>query len=134
VTWYEGTAKPAAEVAALLPMNGSLFIGDEGKIAVEHDKQPMLLPEEKFRGFKGPDPFLPRSPGHHQQWIEACKTGSRTGSNFGYAGPFTEVVLLGNVAYRVGKPISWDPDSMRITDVSEANQLLSKEYRKGWDS
>ncbi|MEX0711472.1 MAG: Gfo/Idh/MocA family oxidoreductase [Pirellulales bacterium] len=133
VTWYEGTAKPAAEVAPLLPMNGSLFIGDEGKIAVEHDKQPVLLPEEKFRGFKGPDPFLPRSPGHHQQWIEACKTGSRTGSNFGYAGPFTEVVLLGNVAYRVGQPISWDPDSMRITDVSEANQLLSKEYRKGWE-
>lgn len=133
VTWYEGTAKPAAEVAALLPMNGSLFIGDEGKIAVTHDKEPQLLPEEKFRGFKGPDPFLPRSPGHHQQWIEACKTGSRTGSNFGYAGPFTEVVLLGNVAYRVGQPISWDPDSMRITDVSEANQLLSKEYRKGWE-
>jgi predicted dehydrogenase len=133
VTWYEGTAKPAAEVAALLPMNGSLFIGDEGKIAIEHGKEPALLPEEKFRGFKGPDPFLPRSPGHHQQWIEACKAGGHTGSNFQYAGPFTEVVLLGNVAYRAGNTITWDPQSMQITDVPEANHLLSKEYRQGWE-
>ncbi|HET6880380.1 MAG TPA: hypothetical protein VFI31_09505 [Pirellulales bacterium] len=65
--------------------------------------------------------------------IDACKTGSRTGSNFQYAGPFTEIVLLGNVAYRVGKAITYDPKSMRITDVSEANELLSKDYRKGWE-
>lgn len=133
VVWYEGTAKPPAEIAALLPMNGSLFIGDEGKIAIEHGQMPKLLPEEKFAGFKGPEPSLPRSPGHHQQWIEACKTGSRTGSNFAYAGPFTEIVLLGNVAYRVGKPVTYDPASMKITDVAEANQFLSKEYRKGWE-
>lgn len=70
---------------------------------------------------------------HHQQWIEACKTGSRTGSNFAYAGPFTEIVLLGNVAYRVGKPVTYDPATMRITDVPEANQFLGKGYRKGWE-
>lgn len=133
VYWYEGTAKPRPEVAAALPMNGSLFIGDEGQIAIEHGQEPRLLPEEKFRDFKGPDPVLPRSSGHHQQWIEACKSGSRTGSNFQYAGPFTEIVLLGNVAYRVGQSITWDPQSMRITDMPVANELLSKEYRKGWE-
>jgi predicted dehydrogenase len=133
VYWYEGTARPRADVAGLLPMNGSLFIGDEGKIAITHDQSPVLLPEEKFKDFRGPEPSLPRSPGHHQQWIEACKTGSRTGSNFAYAGPFTEIVLLGNVAYRVGKPITYDPATMRITDVPKANQFLSKEYRKGWE-
>jgi len=133
VFWYEGTAKPRADVADLLPMNGSLFIGDDGKIAIEHDKQPVLLPVEKFRDFQGPAAILPRSPGHHQQWIEAAKTGSRTGSNFQYAGPFTEVVLLGNVAYRSGKTITYDPQTVRITDAPEANELLSKEYRKGWE-
>ncbi|HVC95729.1 MAG TPA: Gfo/Idh/MocA family oxidoreductase [Pirellulales bacterium] len=133
VFWYEGTAMPRADVAAMLPMNGSLFIGDEGKIAIRHDKEPVLLPEEKFRDFKGPDAFLPRSPGHHQQWIEACKTGSPTGSNFRYAGPFTEIVLLGNVAYRAGKTVTYDPKTVQIIDVPEANQLLSKEYRKGWE-
>src|SRR3569623_625981 len=114
-------------------MNGSLFIGDAGKIAIQHDQQPVLLPAEKNKNAKLPDPFLPRSPGHHQQWIEACKTGSRTGSNFQYAGPFTEIVLLGNVAYRAGKTIEYDPDAMKITNVPEANALLTKTYRKGWE-
>lgn len=133
VNWYEGTARPASAVAEQLPMNGSLFIGDEGKIAIAHGGDPVLLPEEKFKDFKAPDPVLPRSPGHHQQWIEACKTGSRTGSNFQYAGPFTEVVLLGNVAYRVGQSITFDPQRLQITDVPEANAFLGKEYRQGWE-
>ncbi len=133
VYWYEGEAKAPAEIAAELPMNGSLFIGEKGRIAIEHDKHPKLLPAEKFAGFKGPEPYLPKSPGHHRQWIEACKTGSRAGSNFGYAGPFTEIVLLGNVAYRVGKTIEYDPAKMKVTNVAEANELLGKEYRKGWE-
>ncbi len=133
VFWYEGTAKPPAEIAKELPMNGSLFIGEKGKIAIVHDQMPKLLPEDKFVDFKGPEPFLPKSPGHHAQWIEACKTGSRTGSNFAYAGPFTEIVLLGNVAYRVGQPIEYDPASMKVTNVPEANELLTKTYRKGWE-
>ncbi len=133
VFWYEGEAKPAPEIAKELPMNGSLFIGDKGRIAIEHDKFPKLLPEEKFADFKTPDPYLAKSPGHHQQWIDACKTGSRTGSNFQYAGPFTETVLLGNVAYRAGKTIHYDPATMKVTNVPEANQFLSKTYRKGWE-
>ena len=107
-------------------MNGSLFIGDNGRIAVQHGGSPKLLPEEEFADFKGPDPYLPTSPGHHQHWIEACKTGSRTGSNFGYAGPFTEIVLLGNVAYRTGEAIEYDPAMGKITNISEANDLLDK--------
>jgi predicted dehydrogenase len=128
VFWYEGQTQPDAKIAAELPMNGSLFIGDKGRIAIKHDGFPKLLPEDRFVDFKAPEPFLPASPGHHQQWINACKTGSGTGSRFSYAGPFTEVVLLGNVAYRVGQTIEFDPDSMTITNVPAANQ-----YRKGWE-
>ena len=133
VYWYEGAAKPKSEIARELPMNGSLFIGDKGRIAIQHGKLPKLLPEDQFAGFEAPEPYLPTSPGHHRQWIEACKSGSRTGSNFQYAGPFTEIVLLDNVAYRVGKTIEFDPQAMKVTNVPEANQLLSKSYRKGWD-
>ncbi|MBI1901245.1 MAG: Gfo/Idh/MocA family oxidoreductase [Planctomycetia bacterium] len=133
VYWYEGTAKPPDAIGKELPMNGSLFIGDERRIAVQHDKDPVLLPAEKFQGAKLPEPYLPKSPGHHAQWIEACKTGSRTGSNFAYAGPFTEIVLLGNVAYRVGEEIEYDPKTMKVTNVTAANELLGKEYRKGWE-
>jgi predicted dehydrogenase len=133
VYWYEGEAKPHADVAAELPMNGSLFIGEKGRIAIAHDGFPKLLPAEQFQTFKMPESTLPKSPGHHQQWIEACKTGSRTGSPFSYAGPFTEVVLLGNIAYRAGAPIVYDPATMKITNLPDANKYLSKSYRKGWE-
>ncbi len=133
VFWYEGTAKPRPDIAGELPMNGSLFLGEKGRIAVTHGGAPKLLPVEQFADFKGPDPYLPKSPGHHQQWIAACKTGSRTGSSFSYAGPFTEVVLLGNVAYRAGETIAYDPKTMKVTNVATANQYLSKSYRAGWE-
>lgn len=132
VYWYEGVAQPPRNIASELPMNGSLFIGEKGRIATPHGGQPILLPEETFKDFKGPDPFLPKSPGHHQQWIDACKTGSQTGSDFSYAGPFTEIVLLGNVAYRSGQSIEYDPAKMQITNHQPANQFLTKDYRKGW--
>ena len=132
VYWYEGEAQPPRDIASELPMNGSLFVGQKGRISIQHDKHPVLLPEEDFAGAALPASFLPDSPGHHQQWINACKTGSPTGSNFGYAGPFTEVVLLGNVAYRCGQPIEYDPAQMKITNVQSANDLLRKDYRSGW--
>ncbi len=131
VFWYEGLAKPPKEIADILPMNGSLFIGNDGKIAVPHAAAPTLIKngesvkqtiEENFDGTH-----------HHKQWIQACKTGSQTGSHFGYAGPFTETVLLGNIAYRVGKTIHYDPKSMTFTNAPEANHYLTKEYRKGWE-
>ncbi len=131
--WYEGAARPPEEVAKLLPMNGSLFIGDQGKLAVKHNENPILLPEEKFKGAALPEPYLQSVADHHGQWIAACKNGTPTGSNFAYAGPFTEIVLLGNVAYRAGKTIEWDAKEMKITNAPEANQYLSKEYRKGWE-
>ena len=133
VFWYEGQTKPPEEIAADLPMNGSLFVGEKGRLKVLHNDLPVLLPEEKFADFKGPEPYLPESPGHHQQWIQACKTGSPTGSNFDYAGPFTEIVLLGNIAYRTGKSIDFDPEEMKITNVVEANEYLTKKYRQGWE-
>jgi len=133
VYWYEGEARPRPDIAGELPMNGSLFIGEKGRIAVQHGGSPKLLPEDQFADYKAPEPYLPPSPGHHEQWIEACKTGSRTGSPFSYAGPFTEIVLLGNIAYRAGTTIEFDPAQGKVTNVPAANQYLGKEYRKGWE-
>jgi len=131
--WYEGAAEVPAAIAAELPMNGSLFVGKEGRIAIAHDGFPKLLPEDRFRDFVPPAPSLPDSPGHHAQWIAACKTGSRTGSPFSYAAPFTETVLLGNVAYRAGGPVDYDPATGRITNDAAAERWLAKEYRRGWE-
>jgi predicted dehydrogenase len=131
--WYEGETKPTPEIAAELPMNGSLFVGSKGRIAIAHDGFPKLLPEAQFADFRAPAPSLPESPGHHRQWLDACRTGARTGSAFSYAAPFTEIVLLGNVAYRAGQTIEFDQETGRILNAPAAEKYLSKEYRRGWD-
>lgn len=135
IIWYEGEVTPPKEIADELPMNGSLFIGEEGRLAVQHNGDPVLLPKEKFADYKGPEPYLEKSPGHHQQWINACKAGdpSAPGSRFSYAAPFTEIVLLGNIAHRIGETIEYDPKQGKITNIASANQYLGKEYRKGWE-
>jgi len=71
-------------------------------------------------------------PGHHQEWLTACKTGSPTTCNFDYSGAVTEAVLLGNVAFRTARKLQWDGPNMKVTNCDEANALLQREYRQGW--
>ena len=92
----------------------------------------LALPESEFGGFEPPAPTIPTSVGHHQEWINACKTGSATTCDFDYAGAVTETMLLGNVAYRYGEKIEWAAENSRITNAPEAEQYLQREYRKGW--
>ena len=93
VVWYEGEASTPAVFKDLLPMNGSLFLGDEGMLSIQHGQAPVIHRDGESEKQTIDENFSDSS--HHQQWIEACKTGSETGSNFGYAGPFTEIVFAG---------------------------------------
>ena len=68
---------------------------------------------------------------HYLEWIDACKEASRLGQ-FDYAGPMTEAMLLGLVALRTGEKIGQDAKKMRVTNLPEANELVRREYRKGW--
>src|SRR5262245_66322338 len=86
----------------------------------------VLLPEEDFKDFKGPEPFIPRIRSHHAEWIEACKTDKPTGSNFDYASALTIANHLGNVAYRVGKKLEWDPVNLKAKNAPEADRLIRK--------
>ena len=78
-------------------------------------------------------------PGHHQEFINACKGGDTAGSNFDWAGPMTEAVLLGNVALRyelreelTRKKLRWDAAKLTFTNHERANQFLRRDYRTGW--
>ena len=87
-----------------------------------------------MRDYQQPTKSLPRSIGHHAEWIKACKEGTPTMSNFGFAGPLTQVCLLGVLSVRLGgKKLLWDAANGLISNDEEANQLLHYEYRQGWD-
>ena len=109
--------------------SGVLFIGSKGNLLAGYGNH-QLLPEEAFKDFERPAPFIPKSIGHHAEWILACKTGSPTTCNFGYAGMLTETILLGNLAYRTGRRVEWDATGMRTRNGADA--LIRRDYRKGW--
>ena len=133
LTWYQGEEKPELWSANEIPQwpNGVLFVGERGMILSDYQKH-VLLPEERFRDFQPPEPFIPGSPGHHEEWLIACTTGAATGSPFSYAGPLTEANHLGNVAFRVGRKIEWDAAAMRATNAPEADEFIGREPRAGW--
>lgn len=133
LTWYQGANKPRIWKDNGIPQwnSGVLFVGDKGMLLSDYGKH-ALLPEKDFADFKRPDPFIPKSLGHHAEWIHACKTGAPTTCNFDYAGWLTEANHLGNVAYRAGKKLEWDAVKLRATNAPEIEPLIRRKYRKGW--
>jgi hypothetical protein len=134
MTWYQGENKPEIWTQKKIPPwgNGHLFIGDKGMLLSDYDKY-TLLPEAEFAGYKPPEPSLPRVASHHAEWLEACHNGTRSSADFEYAGWLTESNHLGNVAYRVGKKLEWDPVQMKATNAPEADPLIHVPYRAGWE-
>lgn len=112
---------------------GCLLVGTKGMIhSTGHNMSFTLLPEEQFKDFEGPPRTLPRSRGHEREWLDACKGGPDTMSNFNYADPLAEFVLLGNVATSIGETIEFDPLEMKVVNNPRAGTALEREYRQGW--
>ena len=146
LTWYDGGLMPRRpkelETGRRLgdKLGGAIFIGDSGTLICDsYANSPRLIPETRMKDYKRPEKSIPRSVGHHKEWIEACKGGKPAGSNFDYAGPMTEVILLGNIAVRMslktqekGLRLAYDGPNMRITNLPEANEYVHRKYREGW--
>jgi predicted dehydrogenase len=149
ITWRDGDRKPPWPDGwpknRQSPCHGAFLLGDEHTLVVdqvaENYEWARLVPESLMRSVDQPPKTLPRiKPGprwdptrHQQDWLQACKSGEQAGSSFDYSGPLTEMVLLGNVALAAGKPIEWDKEKLEITNDAKANQLLRRQYRKGWN-
>ena len=133
VSWYNSGKLPelVKEGKARDWSAGVLFVGAKGMLQANYDRH-LLLPEHDYAGFEPPAPYLPDSIGHHQEWIVACKGGAPALCNFGYGGPLTETVLLGNAAYRSGRKLEWDAAACKVTNTREADQFIRRPYRKGW--
>jgi hypothetical protein len=132
LTWYDGNRIPREVAGERVPGSGVMFIGSEGNMFADYGSY-RLFPKEKFADYKPPEPTIPRSIGHHAEWIKACKDGSSTTCNFDYSGALSEAVLLGNVAYRTGAKLDWDAANLKATNCPEADKYVRKEYRPGWE-
>ena len=137
--WYDGGVLPPRpeeleDGEELDPEDGVIFVGDKGKILVEGwgGERPRLIPKARMEAFEPPPETIPPSKGHHVEWIEACKGNGTPRSHFGFAGPLTESVLLGVVAVRTRRTLEWDSANLRVTNVPEANEFITKSYRVGW--
>jgi len=131
-TWYDGNLIPREVAGERVPGSGVMFVGSEGKMFANYGSY-RLFPTEKFANYQPPEPTIPKSIGHHAEWIKGCKDGSATTCNFDYSGALTEAVLLGSVAYRVGEKLDWDAKNLRATNCPAADKFIRKAYRPGWE-
>ncbi|MEI6569539.1 MAG: hypothetical protein WCR20_22880, partial [Verrucomicrobiota bacterium] len=138
LVWYDGGLRPPRpeSLPDSVPMgdNGRLLVGDEGFILAN-----TIFPEARRKAVGTIASTLVRSPSHHQEWVKACKGGPKPGANFDWAGPLTESVLLGNIALRFQlredltlQQLRWNSEALRFTNLEEANQFVTGQYRQGW--
>ncbi len=111
-------------------------MGDKAKLAAGFGNHKLLpLKEGGSLDHYTPRPESERIPpmgGFQEQWVNACKTDLKCACDFKYSGDAIEQMLLGLVAYRVGKKLEYDGQTGRVTNCDEANALLSRKYRDGW--
>jgi hypothetical protein len=96
-----------------------------------------VFPDEKMRDLPKTPQKLERIPGgidgHERDWVRACKDGKPASTSFDYAGPLSEMVLMGNLAVRFpNRPLLWDGANMRVTNDSGADAYVRRQYREGW--
>jgi hypothetical protein len=115
------------------PRSGSLLVGSKGVVHTNaHNSVCALLPEKDFPNTGGPPQRLPRSGSHEREWQQACKGQATPISNFDHSGPAMELLLLGNIATLVGRPIEFDPAALKIVGDDEADRALHPPRREGW--
>jgi hypothetical protein len=136
VYWYDGGKKPGLPSKVFNReelFKGVLFTGDKGWLLADYDWRILMLRGDMTHyNSPKPDDLIPPSPGHHEEWLIACKTGKPTLCNFDYSGALIEHNLLALVAYRLGKKLEWDAKNIKATNCPEADQYIRKTYREGW--
>jgi len=115
VRWHHGPEGMKRRSAYLQPKLGQdtnlgkwfigvAFVGEDGILVADYGRR-VLSPAKKFADYEPPKPTIARSPGHYNEWLQGCKTGSKTLCNFDYSGALIEHNLMGNVTHRAGKKL-----------------------------
>jgi len=127
VHWYDGGLRPEGVTWG----SGQLFVGTHGRLLSDYSKHE-LHPADRFADAAPPDRSIPDSVGHYEEWLAAIRDGGETTCNFGYSGDLTTTVLLGNVAYRLGRPLEWDARTGDAPGGARVAELLRPARREGF--
>jgi len=131
LTWYHGGWKPPG--AEVYKKNSAVLLeGTDGRLLVDYTSRKLFM--QAGTQTMPVKPFLPDSPGHHREWLNAVRTGNpNTTCNFRYGARLTECGHLGNLSYRLGqKKFDWNPETMKAADLPGAQNIIKRDYRKGW--
>jgi hypothetical protein len=118
------------------PGLGAIFIGDKGKLEINRDKiasNPKELIQSADNPGRNPKP---ETQNHIENWIECIKTRQRAAADIEYGQRSSTLCYLVNIVRevgRVGETLRWDPQAERVTNCDEANKLLSRPRRKGYE-
>jgi predicted dehydrogenase len=139
VTWYQGGAMPRSP-RPYVDLNkighGAMFKGSSGFVIADFDSR-LVIPygdraDMTYYKPRDKEAVIPAMGHFQKEWTNACKGNLKTSCDFNYSGTLIEQMLLGHVAYRVGKKIEYDGSVGRVRNSDEANALLSRQYRPGW--
>jgi len=137
--WYDGGLRPPLldeleQDGEEMPEEGLLFVGEHGKILAEFNgSEPRLLPRAAMARFQQPPQTLTRPIDELDQWVRACHGIAPSHASFEEVYRFSEAILIGNIALRVPGKLRWDAATTRFDGAPEADALLRREYRKGWE-
>lgn len=137
--WFSGTDRiprpPELEADEKSIETGAVVMGDKGTMVYgSHGaSQVRLIPQAKNDAYKRPAKTIPRVKGHHWDFLQAIRNGTKSGSDFSYGGPLTEVPVLGVIALKMpGVTLEWDSVNLSFKNNAEANKYINPPYRKGW--
>jgi predicted dehydrogenase len=111
-----------------------VLVGDKGLMAFKRSATDWIVtPSGRLKQFANTPKTIRRVPNEDVEWLQAIKGGPKPLSSFDYSGQLTEMVLLGNLAVRLDKKMMWNAKTLRVTNAPEADELIRRQYRKGWD-
>ena len=148
LVWYDGKKNgvqnaPSKEVTGGVDMlagkgtYGTVLVGDKGKLFFHRKKSNWTVTgraADEVKHIEETTPrTIPRVKSNYTEWINfAMGKGHAPLSRFEVAGPYTEVVLLGNLAIRANEPVEWSPQKGEARSA-KANRFVRRKYRKGWE-
>ncbi|HUT14487.1 MAG TPA: Gfo/Idh/MocA family oxidoreductase [Thermoguttaceae bacterium] len=123
--WDLGSGRPARRL-------GIYFHGVNGTAFCNYGMHQIVPEGDRMEGMETPEPSIPPSPGHEREWLDCIKTRRQPSCSVFYHSKVDVPLVLGNLSYKLGRSIRFDPQTEQIVGDAEAAKAAVPEYRDPW--